>query len=57
MTLKNGEKGQARALQRRTGWTYSESLRCVRTMTPEAIETLIQIRAASKPADEEGTEP
>jgi len=35
-----------RALQDRTGWTYSECLRCVREMTPEAIERLILERVA-----------
>jgi hypothetical protein len=39
------EKRRARALQDRTGWSYSECLRCVRTMTPEAIEVLIAVRA------------
>jgi hypothetical protein len=38
------EKKHARALQKRTGWSYCEALRCVRTMTPEAIEALIVIR-------------
>jgi hypothetical protein len=51
MTQKNSEKKRARALQERTGWSYSEALRCARTMTSEAIEKLIAIRAnkAAKP--------
>lgn len=48
MSRKNSPKGKARALQKRTGWKYQECLRCVRTMTPEAIEALICIRAGEK---------
>lgn len=44
MTQKTPDKRQARALQKRTGWSYSEALRCVRTLTPEAIEALISVR-------------
>ncbi len=44
MSQKTPEKVQARALQERTGWSYSECLRCVRTMTEEEIENLIVTR-------------
>lgn len=42
---KTPEQRRARALQGRTGWSYSECLRCVRTMTDEQIEKLITERA------------
>jgi hypothetical protein len=48
-------KSPQRLLQKRTGWSYSECLRCVREMTPEAIEVLIKLRAcatAAAPAKE-----
>ena len=38
---KDRTKKRARALQRRTGWRYTECLRCVRELTPEQIEALI----------------
>lgn len=44
MSHKTWEQKQARALQKRTGWKYQECLRCVRTMTLEAIEALILVR-------------
>jgi hypothetical protein len=48
MTMKSGDKKRARALQKRTGWSYSESLRCVTTMSDEAIEALIRMRKGSR---------
>lgn len=42
---KSQEKRAPRDLQLRTGWTYSECLRCVRTMSAETIEVLIRARA------------
>jgi hypothetical protein len=47
MTQKNAEKTKARALQERTGWTYQECLLRVRTLTPEALDILIKVRAGS----------
>ena len=44
-------KSPQRLLQKRTGWSYSECLRCVRTMTPEAIEALTKLRGGY---DEQG---
>lgn len=44
MTQKTPEKVKARALQDRTGWSYSECLRCVRTMSEMEIEALIAKR-------------
>lgn len=38
------EKKEARALQSRTGWSYSECLRCVRTMTAAEIDALVAQR-------------
>jgi len=46
-------KSPARLLQKRTGWSYMECLRCVRTMTPEAIEMLIKMRATPPAPDTE----
>lgn len=46
VSSKSREKNAARKLQERTDWSYSECLRCVRTMTPEAIEALIVMRGA-----------
>ena len=40
-------KKRARALQTRTGWSYSECLRCVRTMTDDAVEALIRVRGGA----------
>ncbi len=45
MSRKSPEKKKARALQRQTSWSYSECLRCVRTMTPEQIGQLALKRA------------
>lgn len=45
MSNKNPDRKRARALQDRTGWSYCECLRCVRTMTPEGIDALIKLRA------------
>lgn len=39
-------KKLTRALQERTGWSYSECLRCIRELTPEQVEALIEERAA-----------
>lgn len=49
---KTHEQKQARALQVKTGWSYCEALRCVRTMTAEAIEALIVIRGKGMKATE-----
>lgn len=38
---KSREQREARGLQERTGWSYSECLRCVRTMTAEDIDHLV----------------
>jgi hypothetical protein len=38
---------EARALQQRTGWSYSECLRLVRTETPDSIERIITERATT----------
>ena len=46
---KTPERSKARVLQSRTGWSYSECLRCVRTLDGAAIEALILLRK-SKPA-------
>jgi hypothetical protein len=40
----NAKKKRARELQARTGWSYSECLRCVTTMSPAEIEGLIASR-------------
>jgi hypothetical protein len=48
VTMADKVKKAARALQVRTGWKYRECFRCVTTMTPEAIEALIQIRGATE---------
>ena len=45
MSKKSPEKKKARALQQRTSWSYSECLRCVRTMTDDQIEQLVEQRA------------
>jgi len=37
-------KKEARELQKRTGWSYSECLRCIRDLTSEQIEALIKAR-------------
>lgn len=50
MTTKTGPKKKARALQKRTGWSYMECLRCVDSMTDEAIEVLIKMRTDMKEA-------
>ena len=42
--MSNKEKVRARELQERTGWSYSECLRCIRTLSPEQIEALIAER-------------
>ena len=42
-------KRRVRALQTRTGWSYSECLRCTRDLTPEAVEALIVERAKKVP--------
>lgn len=42
-------KKKARALQKRTGWFYTECLRCIRDLTPEAVEALIVERAKKVP--------
>lgn len=38
-------KRAARDLQTRTGWTYSECLRCVRTLSANDIEALVVTRS------------
>jgi hypothetical protein len=45
MTSKTTEKKRSRALQEQTGWGYQECLRCVRTMTEDQIDELIEQRA------------
>ena len=45
MTKMTPDKERARALQKRTGWSYSECLRVVRTLDEAAIEKLITERA------------
>jgi hypothetical protein len=42
---KTREKTRARNLQEQTGWSYMECLRCVRTMTEDQIDELIDERA------------
>jgi hypothetical protein len=54
MSSKTPVQKSARALQARTGWSYSECLRCVKTMTPEAIEVLIGVRAVEGHPSEGG---
>ena len=49
MTRKSKPKGRARELQKRTGWSYSECLRCVNTMSHEAVEALIALRKQQRP--------
>ena len=44
MTVYKPGKKEARALQKRTGWSYSECLRCIRDLTVEQIEALIKTR-------------
>ncbi len=44
MTMNKPDKKEARALQVRTGWSYSECLRCIRELTAEQIEALIKSR-------------
>lgn len=48
MTQKTPDKKRARELQSKTGWSYSECLRCVRTMSDEQIARLIWERRAKK---------
>jgi hypothetical protein len=52
MSKKTPEQKKTRALQERTGWSYSECLRCVRDLTPEAIESLIKVRKGMVPGKE-----
>ena len=54
MSSKTLVQKNARALQARTGWSYSECLRCVKTMTLEAIETLIVMRESETHPSEGG---
>jgi hypothetical protein len=54
---KTREQKEARALQKRTDWKYQECLRCVRTMTPEAIEALIKVRKGMVPPESDRTKP
>ena len=54
MSSKTPVQKKARALQARTGWSYSESLRCIKTMTPEAIEVLVEVRAVEGHPSEGG---
>lgn len=54
MSSKTAVQKKARALQVRTGWSYSECLRCVKMMTPEAIEALIEVRAVEGHPSEGG---
>ena len=54
MSSKTAVQKRARALQARTGWSYSECLRCVKTMTPEAIEVLVDLRAVEGHPSEGG---
>ena len=43
-------KKRARALQERTGWSYSECLRVLeQRLSPEALDALIAIRGGEKP--------
>ena len=42
---KTSQQKRARRLQQQTGWSYSECLRCVRTMTEDQIDNLIELRA------------
>lgn len=44
--MSSNEKRVARALQDRTGWSYSECLRCVRELTATEIEALVVERRA-----------
>lgn len=41
MSCETREKTLARALQEDTDWSYSECLRCVRTLTEDEIDALI----------------
>lgn len=52
MSKKTPEQKRARALQERTGWSYSECFRCGRELTPEAIESLIKVRKGMVPSKE-----
>lgn len=56
MTAKSPGKKRARQLQERTGWSYSECLRCARTLTDEQIEALIQVRSGNKQSPERRVE-
>lgn len=49
MTSKSRDQKRARALQERTGWSYTECLRIFRDqgLTDEAVEALIAIRAGT----------
>jgi hypothetical protein len=38
----------ARALQKRTGWGYTECIRCIRELTPAEIEALIILKGKKK---------
>ncbi len=44
MTFRPPDKKAARALQKRTGWSYTECLRCIRELSPQEIEALIVLR-------------
>ena len=50
LTSKNKTKTDARTLQNRTGWSYNECLRCVRELTPDAIDALILLRVKNEPS-------
>lgn len=49
MSQKTGTKKDARKLQKRTGWSYSECLRCITELTSQEIEALFALRGNSEP--------
>lgn len=56
MTAKRPDKKKARQLQERTGWSYSECLRCAHTLTDEQVELLIQLRHENRQSPERHVE-
>lgn len=48
MTAFKPGKREARALQARTGWRYTECLRLVLSLTAEQIEALVKSRGGGK---------
>lgn len=51
MSRKTPERKKARDLQKRTGWSYSECLRCTRYLTESQVGALILERMGGVPGD------